>query len=633
MAEAIDVHRVFAEYFPKIKPWAYAVSEALSEGSICVNTEVYKTDVESGIKVNPCISEDELLDLRTLDESDFVTSNPAIKLSPFVLEEGKFLYMQRYFEYQARIAEKINRLVEAEKKKIPARLKWLTENKKLIHDIFETGHPVSDDGLDDIEKIDWQKVAALNSCLHNFSIITGGPGTGKTTTVAKILAILYNQIPELKVALAAPTGKAAARLGESLRNSIALNSELKRISDRIETLVPKTIHRLLESLPMSSLFRHNSENPLGHDLVIIDEASMVDVALMCKLLDSVHSENRIIFLGDMNQLSSVEAGSIFGDLCKTQETFINHLSPERMKFCNEFLDRQIPSDMVLDQKNENPLSQHVIHLLRNYRTESKEITKACKLIVNREKGKLLKLLDSYQEIKMGDAFKPEAGKDHLGSQLEAMALAYIDYITEPDIKEALKKLKSFRVLCAIREGGNGVYKMNKKIEQLLKSRVNQLFTEKKISDEFSNETENQELFNPSGTFYHNQAIMVTSNNYELDVFNGDVGLVRRKSKDDPTLIAWFESADPEKPRAILPGYLNEWETVFAMTIHKSQGSEFDSVAVILPENENNRILTKELLYTAVSRARKNLLLKSCPTVLEAATDREVNRASGITRLF
>ena len=113
MAEAIDVHRVFAEYFPKIKPWAYAVSEALSEGSICVNTKVYKTDVESGIKVNPCISEDELLDLRTLDESDFVTSNPAIKLSPFVLEEGKFLYMQRYFEYQARIAEKINRLVEA----------------------------------------------------------------------------------------------------------------------------------------------------------------------------------------------------------------------------------------------------------------------------------------------------------------------------------------------------------------------------------------------------------------------------------------------------------------------------------------------------------------------------------------
>lgn len=618
---SIDIHKVFARYFPGIVPWAYALSEALSEGSICIDPDNYITEIATGLRTNPCISENESLTVDKLYDSDFVTDNPAEELRPFVYDKGKLLYMQRYHAYQASIVEKIKSLVEAEAQGIQARIHWLDENKNLINAIFTSGQTAAaNNGLEDIEKIDWQKVAALNACLHNFSIITGGPGTGKTTTVAKILAILYNQNPDLKVALAAPTGKAAARLGESLRNSVGLNTELAKVSDKINGLVPKTIHRLLEPIPQSTLFRRNSKDPLGHDLIIIDEASMVDAAIMYKLLDAVVPESRIIFLGDMNQLASVEAGSVFGDLCKTQPGRMNWMREDRLAFCNRFLDMDIPDDMTLAEVDANPLSQHVIQLYRNYRAESAEITGICKMIIDGQEEELTNLLDDGQQILAGSWPESQVRDNNADSNIRSMAEAYIDYIIEPEVSEALKKLKSFRMLCALREGKNGVYKMNRVVEQLLKARIDKDY-------------EGRDLFNPSGTFYHNQAIMVTSNNYELDVFNGDIGLIRRKSDDDPTLVAWFESDDPERPKEILPGYLNDWEPVYAMTIHKSQGSEFDSVAVILPESENNRILTRELLYTAVSRAKRRLLIKSSCEVLRTGVRNQVRRASGIQEMF
>jgi exodeoxyribonuclease V alpha subunit len=613
MAEPIDVHKVFAEYFPDIEPWAYGVSEALSDGSICIQTDKYQEDIENGIKKNPFLKEGEELVTETLINSKFVSKDLrkdlGKELKPFVLENDR-LYMHRYYCYQTKIVEKTEALITAEKRLIHDRMVRLEKMHGYINDLFSKENNVKEIELSEMERIDWQKVAALNACLNNFTIITGGPGTGKTTTVARILAILYNQDPDLKVALAAPTGKAAARLSESLRQAIKDNPPLANISEKIEQIVPKTIHRLLETIPQSTLFRHNAENPLEHDLVIIDEASMIDGALMFKLMDSIRPEKKIIFLGDRNQLASVEAGSIFGDLCRTQGEYMNYLDNERLDFCNKFLEFKITGNLVSIPDKQHLLSHHIIQLHRNYRTESKDISHACRLIIENQKDELMALLtsDKHPAVNYDIVYNEE--------MLDSMALKYLLYIDSEDVVEALKNLKMFRVLCAVREGKHGIYQINRKIERLLKSRIN-----------------SAEKFNPSGTFYHNQAIMVTSNNYDLDVFNGDTGLIRRKSDTDNTLVAYFESSDPKKPKEILPGYLNDWETVYAMTIHKSQGSEFDSVAVILPENENTRILTRELLYTAVSRARKEVLIQSPVNVLMATTDREVSRASGIADQF
>ena len=619
MNESIDVHKVFAMYFPGIEAWAYAVSDALEEGSICLDIATYQKELAENIEQNAFVPNGEQINVHDLKNSVYVTENPEDKLTPFVLKEAK-LYMQRYWVYQKKIVKKIDALIESESQVIADRKTALNKDFDFIQILFPYNKRLNETQLTTIEKIDWQKVAALNSCLHNFSIITGGPGTGKTTTVAKILAILYHQKPELKVALAAPTGKAAVRMSESLNQAKdtipGLTDEIRK---RYNSIVPKTIHRLLENLPKSTLFRHNAENPLEYDLIIIDEASMIDGALMYKLLEAIRPESRIIFLGDKNQLASVEAGSLFGDICRTQGDLINHLRKDKFDFCNQYLnqDNKIPENHLLKNEDGNILSEHIIQLYRNYRTESYEIFSLCKLIIENKADELIEFVKSndtttniYHEkvIIFDETYEQLA--------LNEIAIGYCDYIKKDTVSQALKLLNKCRVLCAVREGKHGVYQLNKNIERLLKVTVNDI-----------------SRFNPSNTFYHNQAIMVTKNNYELGVFNGDTGIIRRKSDTDDGLIAYFESDDPEQPKEILPGYLSDYETVYAMTIHKSQGSEFDQVAVILPESENTGILTRELLYTAVSRAKKKVLIQSPGNVLLATISREVSRASGICDQF
>lgn len=605
MTESLDVHKIFADYFAGIEAWAFAVSSALEQGSMCLDIDGYQEALANQTIKNPYLEEDEGIRLDILNNSDHVTLYPENELKPFVLVDGK-LYMQRYYVYQTKIVENIKVLIATEKSLIEERMTDLNKNRDFINRLFKQDTTQNQDQLSEMEKIDWQKVAALNACLNNFSIITGGPGTGKTTTVAKILAILFHLNSNLKVALAAPTGKAAARLGESLHHAKETISGLsEEIKNRFDSIVPKTIHRLLAAIPNSNLFRHKAKNPLEYDLVIIDEASMIDGALMYKLLVSIPSEKRIIFLGDKNQLASVQAGSIFGDLCRTQGELMNHLYSNRFEFCNQYLENKMPGKLVTNNGSGNLLSQHIIQLFRNYRSESYEISSLCNSIIentvttiNNAPGKI-----NYDQ-------------EYNQSFLNELAQAYLEYIQEPSITAALLKLTKFRALCAVREGKHGVYQINKNIERLLKTRVNDI-----------------NLFNPTNSFYHNQVIMVTSNNYELKVFNGDTGIIRRKSITDDTLIAYFESEDADQPKEILPGYLNDYETVYAMTIHKSQGSEFDTVAVILPENENTNILTRELLYTAVSRAKKEVLIQSHENVLRSTISREVSRASGISNQF
>ncbi len=298
MTTSKNVHQQFAEYFPseEVKPFFYLLSKKLEEGHICI-------DLEN-------INKEDLDGLYKLPNSSFST-NPLVssgtKKKPLILHQNR-LYFQRYFNYETIILNWINESIAREQQQFENNFEHLKKQIEFIQNLFPTNIQ---------SETDWQLVAAISAVLNNFTIITGGPGTGKTTTVAKILSILYQINPDLKVALAAPTGKAAARMDESLK--AAASKEDKIVQSKFENIQPFTIHRLLGWKKNSIYFRQDANNPLNYDVVIVDESSMIDVALFAKLLDAIGPKTKLILLGDKNQLTSVEAGSLFGDLCQAQK--------------------------------------------------------------------------------------------------------------------------------------------------------------------------------------------------------------------------------------------------------------------------------------------------------------------------
>lgn len=443
-------------------------------------------------------------------------------------------------------------------------------------------------------------IAALSAVLNQFTIITGGPGTGKTTTVAKFLSLLLRIYPELRVALAAPTGKAAARMAESLKNSTALDAATQKLIQQFE---PSTIHRLLKVKRKSIYFKHNRENPIPYDLVIIDESSMIDIALFSKLMEAIPDTSKIVLLGDKNQLASVEAGSLFGDLCLAQNQ-LNRFSEERAQFINQFITSEaakITEEHIT--KTNHLLFEKVIELQKSYRfSDDGGIGKLSKAILTNNRESLMPFFENKdEEVQIDTHYSNEIFSDFIKK--------YEAYIRETDIKEAFKKLNQLRVLCAVREGPHGVYSVNAQIEKYL--------IDKK-------------LIAKTGEFYENRPIIITGNNYELSLFNGDIGIVR--SDKNGNLRVWFEDENQEI-KSVLPAYISSAETVFAMTIHKSQGSEFEEVCVLLPNLEDNPLLTRELLYTAVTRAKKKVLIQSHKELLLKCMERGVERSSGLNKRF
>ena len=584
-----NVHQQFAEYFPseKLRPYLYLLSKKMSEGHICIDLdEVDDADLDNLYflpKVKP-------------KYGDLVSDGS--KKEPFILYNNR-LYLQRYFNYESIIADSILQFIKNEADQQEATEKHLREASVFIKNLFATPVPANVE-----TQTNWQLVAAISAFLNQFTIITGGPGTGKTTTVAKILAILYSQNPKLKVALAAPTGKAAARMGESLKN--ATQNAQMNLSDEIkngfETIVPSTIHRLLGYQPRSIYFKHDESNPLNYDVVIIDESSMIDVALFAKLFLALGPQTKVILLGDKDQLASVEAGSLFGDLCQAQEK-LNIFPAERMAFINLFIENkseQLPEIFVAGSAH--PLAGHVIELQKSHRfSDEKGIGKFSKAIIQ-NKAEVIKefFKNADEQVEIDPAYSEKIFNE--------LIAGYRDFIEEKDITESLKKLNNLRVLCVVREGEQGLYTINKKIEQYLIK---------------------QNLIRITGDFYQNRPVMITSNNYELNLFNGDIGIVREDQNKE--LKVWFE--DKGIPVPFSPSQIPNAETVFAMTIHKSQGSEFEKVLVVLPDMENIPLLTRELLYTAVTRAKNKALVQGKETVILKAADSFVKRGSGIIQRF
>jgi exodeoxyribonuclease V alpha subunit len=587
-----DTAQVFAKYFAKdseLTPSLENLYRKMEEGHLCVELEGEPQD-------------------RELIAKDDNGSNPL----PFVSFNGK-LYTGRFFYYETLIVDQLKNLAQSN----PVEFSDEVKNHIRSH-IRSKDSAESLSSFTEEEKPDWQLIAAVNACMKRLCIITGGPGTGKTTTVAKILSILNKQSPGLKIELAAPTGKAAIRMKESLLNSISGNSGLD-IDGIVNGLKPKTIHRLLGPNFQSPFFKSNRSNPLKADVLIVDESSMIGAPLFAKLLDAVAPHTRLILLGDSNQLSSVDSGSVFGDLCAVTAETENKFNTKEFNVFNDLCDtdRKMP-DKYCAACDKTILDGHVIRLHKTYRYDRNSAIGQLTANINagNEDGVRKYIANQVDGLVIDQKYS--------ATILDEFVKHYMDYILEEDIQAALIKLNKVRVLCAVRESKQGIYFLNGQIEAKLK----RLFRDQE-----------HVKFNPSDTeFYQNQPILVTQNIRELMLYNGDVGIIRKN--ENGRMMAYFPATGEDneygrvkdKPyKAINPGLITNWETVFAMTIHKSQGSEFDNVLVVLPQKSEHKLLSRELIYTAITRGKTGgkVVVQTEEDTLMKAVEIQIQRVSGI----
>jgi exodeoxyribonuclease V alpha subunit len=433
-----------------------------------------------------------------------------------------------------------------------------------------------------------QALAADAALRRRFAVVAGGPGTGKTTTVARIVALLCEQaqrdggsshptgrpaLPPL-IALAAPTGKAAARLQEAVQAEALTLDISDEIRGQLLGLSASTIHRLLGWRPGSnSRFRHSREQRLPHDAVIVDETSMVSLSLMARLIEALRSDARLVLVGDPGQLASIEAGAVLGDIVGSARA-----------------DSGRPGIVVLDR--EHRFGGGIARLAGAIRRGDADAT----LAVLREGAADVTWIETEGQ--------GAAALSLVRASAVAGARAMIDAARAGAATDALAALATFRILCAHRRGPYGVTTWTARLEGWL-------------ADEIPG-------FSAEERFYVGRPLLVTENDYELGLHNGDTGVVVRTAED--RVVAVFERGGESV--SLSPSRLGALDTVYAMTIHKSQGSQFDAAAVMLPEPES-RILTRELLYTAATRARRRLILAGSEAAVVAAVNRPVARASGL----
>ena len=599
-----DIYKYFGESFKEksIEKLASALLRMMAEGNICIHFAELTDDERD--KYNYQLFLD---NLTSLVEKNIVSQDEDGK-APFIYINDR-LYLQRYFQYEHQIVNSIGSFVNAGNELIEARRTELRDIKDFIVSHFRSEDVKTGNGPD------YQLIAALQAYQNNFSIITGGPGVGKTTSIKKLLTILLKVNPGLKVALCAPTGKAAQRMKESL----FFNAEIEKlppdeIIKKIDLIKEKasTIHLLLKSLKFkdnSPYFTYNKSNPLDIDVVIVDESSMIDVALFSKLLEAIPSTSRVIFLGDKDQLASVEAASIFGDICSS--TPLNKFDTNNINFLNEFLEGCQQLGDVQTSNETDVLIGKMTQLTHSHRFKSNDgigiITKA---IINED----IAVVKTFFENK--DA-QVKIDIEYKDSEYDSLIENYKGYIEilrdsslkfEDRIKNAIQSFNQFRILTAIREGSQGIQGINKKVEH-------------KLANCYPS------VFRTDLEFYEYRPVMVTKNNYNVTptLYNGDTGIIARDEKGE--LKAWFEKDGKIIPYAC--GFLGRVETNFAQTIHKSQGSEYPKVLVVMPKNKDILILTKELLYTGVSRGKNHVTLMSSPQILESTVSKKVQRVSGI----
>ena len=655
-----ELDRAFANFLVERAPDAHPLlilaaalaSHQLGRGHVCLDLDATLADSRFALSLPPegDSAKDApelpgvLLDGFDLDGWRAVLNDPRLVgdgpgETPLVLS-GRRLYLRRYWQYERDVRAGIDQRLkqgDALRAALPA-----AQLRRALDALF----PKKPGNVQTSQGADWQKLACALVAGNAFGIVTGGPGTGKTTTVVKLLALLQSLALEeggraLRIRLAAPTGKAAARLNESIAGAVQrldlsglANGEAAR--EAIPTEVT-TLHRLLGSRPDSRQFRHHAGNPLALELLVVDEASMVDLEMMASLLAALPPRARLILLGDKDQLASVEAGAVLGELCSRARE--GHYRPATRDWLQAVTGDAI-DDVLIDSAGSD-LDQAVAMLRHSHRFSADsgigqlaEAVNAGDIPALRQVWKaqhedLARIAVDAQETRSlrdlvidggrgGDLFGP-VGYAHYLRVVSGSRPA--DNATQDALdawaRKVLEAHGQFQLLCALRRGPWGVEGLNTLIGELL---------------------QREGLIPMANGWFAGRPVLVTRNDYGLGLMNGDIGitLALPQTAEDGS-VRWvarvaFPAGDgTDAIRWILPSRLQAVETVFAMTVHKSQGSEFTHAALLLPDSLNP-ILTRELVYTGITRARKWFTLASAGRgwqVLEAATERRVQRASGL----
>lgn len=583
--------------------------------------------------------------------SDLIGTDKASN-KPLIFDLGR-LYIRRNFCYETKIADFIKKV---SKEKTEQNLSEDEKNtvKSLLDVLFER----SDADPSKNQEFDMQKIAAAMAAVSHFCIITGGPGTGKTTTVAKLLLLLQKINPSKNnILLCAPTGKAAGRMTESIKSQFkeednpkvgylsysfpklfSDKNEREEIKNRIcKTAV--TVDKLLGSIPHKSHKIRNADNKIDCDILIVDEVSMVDAANFAKLCDAIRDDTKVIMLGDKDQLASVEAGSVLNDLCNDLSVSLRVLDEEKLSLISAL------SGYSVDQLKTTDITDNAVQLNFSYRfAKFAGIGDIAKAVNNGyiEKGgnrldlkdlldaPFVQLKDHVELLEIKDSKKWNERNVALEKASHDMAEGYKSFwnelvkshneegaftgITEAHAKEIFKNLDKYRILCSNREGLYGIKSINERLEKAAKDNLKTLNAKASAAD---------------SEWFIGKVILVTKNNYALKISNGDVGFVAAEKNRDGSagpLKVWF--GDENSVFNVSPVFLTEYESGYAMTIHKSQGSEYEKVCMLL-STELNPVMTKELVYTGITRAKEHVSIYSDKKVFLEACRRRVSRESGL----
>jgi exodeoxyribonuclease V alpha subunit len=597
----IDVH--FAKFITDFSPHkdpdiflaAAMVSHATGSGDICLNLETAAGNLLIG---QPQVRES-VLGPKLAVWLEKLKASPAVgspgQIRPLILDAKNRLYLYRYWDYENTLSKSIEKRVHSPVADLD--YKRLSNSLDRLFPATET------------QEINWQKIAAAVAGSKHFCVITGGPGTGKTFTVTKVLALLLEQVSgqNFQIYLTAPTGKAAARLKEAVEQA----KNHLNCDNSIKAAIPSevfTIHRMLKPITGSPYFRHNRENPLMADVVVVDEASMVDLALMAKLLEAVPENARLILIGDKDQLASVEAGSVLGDIC--DRDVMHGFSAPFVNRIKELTGQEVEHG-VQTADAQSGLQDAIVVLQKSFRFAVGSGIGGLSRAVNRADTEVAFQMLSDEGDKSITWQPLKADEGLVATLSQQIVSGYQSYLQADNPTETLHRLQRFKILCALNIGPLGVRAINKLAEQVL-SRQNLIQPDPMAE-------------NP---WYAGRPVLITRNNYPLGLFNGDIGVTLPDAETGDNQLAVFFPGDTGKVRRFQPYQLPQHETVYAMTVHKSQGSEFDEVLFILPDRDFP-ILTRELIYTALTRAREKITIWGTRAIIRNAIARQIKRTSGL----